>query len=69
MKIYKACVFSKGSNKAVVIESEYSSKANFIRDLRLNGYEVCDWRVKEARIYDYIVEQTNCQKEDWINNR
>lgn len=68
MKTYKACVIDKETKKAVVIESEQPSKANFIRNLRHNGYQVCDWRVKEASVYDYIVEQTNCQKEDWFKN-
>ena len=38
--MYKAFVRNKKTGKYVVIESEYDTKADFIKDLRGNGYVV-----------------------------
>lgn len=63
MKQYKAMVKSNGEAK--IITGEYNTKAEFIRDLRANGYTVNDRKVKEAKLFDYIVENTDCTDDAW----
>ena len=66
MKTYKAIV--KGSEGLVIITSDYDTKADFIRDLRGNGYKVNVDKVKTAERFDYIMEHTNCCPWDWKEN-
>lgn len=65
MKMYKAIVTDKMNGRKVVIESEYSTKTEFIRDLRLNGYAVNPVKVKTKEVFDYIMNYTNCNPFDW----
>ena len=43
-KLFRALVKEKETGKQVVIESYYTYKKDFIRDLRMNGYTVGDKR-------------------------
>lgn len=64
MKKYSAVV--KDYSKFVFITNqEYRTKADFIRDLRSNGYKVDPLKVKPSRVFDYIVNHTNCNPWDW----
>ena len=65
MKTYKAFVTEKRTGRKVVITSDYERKADFIDDLRRNGYRVNPLYVKTADVYDYIVQNTNCNPWDW----
>lgn len=64
MKPYSAVV--KDDNWTVFIRNqEYKNKAEFIRDLRANGYRVNPKKVKESALFDYILNHTNCCPWDW----
>lgn len=64
MKKYSAIV--KDGNRIVFIENqEYHTKADFIRDLRHNGYRVNPRKVKTSDVFDYIMNKTNCCPWDW----
>lgn len=69
MKTYKAFVKDKYNGKMVTIEGEYSSKKEFVVDLRKNGYAVNQDKVKEKEIFDYIVKYTNMYPWDWKINK
>lgn len=45
-KRYKALVYNKATKKHVIIESVYNTKAEFVKDLRGNGYAVDETKVK-----------------------
>lgn len=64
MKEYSAIV--KDGNRVVFIKNqEYQRKADFIHDLRANGYKVNPKKVKPANVFDYILNHTNCAPWDW----
>lgn len=64
MKLYSALV--KDGNRIVFIKNqEYNTKAEFIRDLRCNGYKVNPKKVKPADVFEYILEHTNMNPWDW----
>ena len=64
MKKYSAIV--KDGNRAVLIKNqEYPKKADFIHDLRCNGYKVNPKKVKPSDVFDYIMNHTNCNPWDW----
>lgn len=59
MKKYSALV--KDGDRIVFIENQdYPTKADFIHDLRHNGYRVNPKKVKPAEVFDYIMNHTNC---------
>lgn len=64
MKTYSAVV-KDGSRTVFITNQEYNTKADFIHDLRCNGYSVNPAKVKEAHLFDYIVNHTNCNPWDW----
>ena len=66
--LYKAIVKDKQTKELKIIESEYDTKKDFIRDLRGNGYMVNPLKVKKAKVFDYIIEHTNCNVWDWREN-
>ena len=64
MKKYSAMV--KDGSRIVFIENqEYPTKADFIKDLRSNGYQVNPRKVKPSDVFDYIMNHTNCNPWDW----
>lgn len=64
MKQYSAAV--KDGNRIVFITNqEYKTKQDFIHDLRHNGYKVDPKKVKPSRVFQYIVNHTNCNPWDW----
>ena len=64
MKLYSALV--KDGNRLVEIKNEeYATKADFINDLRANGYKVNPKKVKSSELFRYIVENTNMYPWDW----
>lgn len=64
MKKYSAIV--KDGSRLVIIENqEYRTKAEFIHDLRCNGYRVNSKKVKPSDVFDYIMQHTNCEPKDW----
>ena len=64
MKKYSALV--KDGDRIVFIENqEYHTKADFIKDLRCNGYQVNPRKVKPSDVFDYIMNHTNCNPWDW----
>lgn len=68
MKLFKASVIDKESKETVIIASEYPSKSAFIRDLRSNGYSVNPSKVKLASVFDWIIDNTECNPWDWTEN-
>lgn len=65
MIMYKAIVTDKMDGRRVVIEGEANTKAEFINDLRKNGYAVNPIKVKTKEVFEYIMENTNCYPWDW----
>lgn len=65
MKTYKAIVKDKMTGKRVVIESECGTKAEFIHDLKCNGYAVNPKKVKTREVFEYIMNHTDCAPWDW----
>lgn len=64
MKLYSALV--KDGKRIVFIKNqEYGTKAEFIRDLRCNGYKVNPKKVKRADVFEYILAHTNMNPWDW----
>lgn len=64
MKLYSAVV--KDGDKIVFIKNqEYNTKAEFINDLRHNGYKVNPKKVKTSEVFEYIVNHTNMYPWDW----
>lgn len=64
MKKYSAAV--RDGDRVVFIENqEYPTKADFINDLRHNGYQVNPRKVKPSDLFDYIINHTNCNPWDW----
>lgn len=64
MKTYSAVV-KDGARVVFIRDQEYPTKADFIHDLRANGYKVDPRKVKESALFDYIVKHTNCAPWDW----
>lgn len=64
MKKYSAIV--KDYSRTIIIrDQDYPNKAEFIHDLRANGYKVNPKKVKPADVFDYIMDHTNCNPWDW----
>lgn len=64
MKTYSAIV-KDGTRTVFITNQEYKTKAEFIHDLRHNGYKVNPMKVKTSRTFDYIINHTNCNPWDW----
>lgn len=64
MKKYSAMV-KDGSRLVIIRNQEYNTKADFIHDLRHNGYKVNPRKVKPANVFEYIINHTNCNPWDW----
>ena len=64
MKKYSAIV-RDGKRVVFVTNQEYPNKAQFVHDLRANGYQVDRRKVKAAAVFDYIISHTNCNPWDW----
>ena len=65
MAIYKAIVTDKRTRIKSIIECEYNTKAEFIHDLRKNGYSVNPIKAKTKEVFDYIMDNTDCNPWDW----
>ena len=65
MKTYKAIVTDKETRERKIIERAYKTKGQFITDLRKNGFAVNIDKVKESEVFDWIIENTNCEKRHW----
>lgn len=67
MKGYKAVVKDSYDNTIVILDNVmyYHNKQECIRDLRRNGYRVNPNKVKEHMLFDYIMNNTNCNPWDW----
>jgi len=63
--LFKTCVKYKPTGKYSIIESEYRTKAQFISDLRANGYAVNPLKIKEVNLYNWILENTDCEEHVW----
>ena len=67
MKTYSAIV--RDGKRVVIIENqEYQTKAEFIHDLRNNGYKVNPAKVKTSGVFTHIITRTNCAPWDWRIN-
>lgn len=64
MKKYSAAV-KDGARVVLIKNQEYQKKADFIHDLRSNGYKVNPKKVKPADVFEYILNHTNCAPWDW----
>lgn len=64
MKKYSAMV-KDGQRVVIIRDQEYPTKAEFIRDLRGNGYQVNPKKVKAADVFNYICEHTDMNPWDW----
>lgn len=63
--LFKAFVKDKETKKYIFIKSEYTKKADFIYDLKSNGYAVNPNKVKPAEVFDWIIDNTNWEPKDW----
>jgi len=63
--LFKTCVKYKPTGSYSIIESDYKTKAQFIQDLRSNGYAVNPLKVKEVNLYNWIIENTDCEEHVW----
>ncbi len=66
---YKAIVRDKQDNQVLIIERDYPTKTEFIKDLRANGFAVNRDKVKESKLFDYILENTNGEERHWRNTK
>lgn len=64
MKEYSAVV-KDGARVVFIKNQEYQRKADFIHDLRSNGYKVDPKKVKPADVFEYILNHTDCAPWDW----
>lgn len=60
-----SAVVRDGKRLVFITNQEYPTKADFIEDLRHNGYKVNPKKVKPADVFDYIMNHTNCDPWDW----
>lgn len=65
MPVYKALVTDKENHARKIIERNYPTKAEFIFDLRRNGYAVDPSHVKTSKEFDRIMETTNAEPWQW----
>lgn len=65
MKRYKALVISNDTGNEIIIEGKTRTKKVFIEMLKENGYKVDRNKIKEPKLFDYIVEYTECTPQDW----
>jgi hypothetical protein len=68
MRTFKTAAKNKETKQTIIIESAYKTKTDFIKDLRANGYSVNPAKVKQSDVYNFIVENTNCELSDWKAN-
>ena len=61
--VFKATVKNKETGSGTIIESEYDSKSDFVKDLRNNGYSVV--RAEPKEVFDFVTNETNGTKYDW----
>jgi len=66
--LYKTIAINEDGEQKI-IEMEYRTKAEFIHDLRANGYKVNASRVKTSDEWNRIMNTTNCEKWDWNPGR
>lgn len=64
MKKYSAMV-KDGQRVVIIRDQDYPNKAEFIHDLRANGYRVNPKKVKPADVFDYICDHTDMNPWDW----
>ena len=63
--LYSAIVTDKETKEKIIITSDYNNKSAFIKDLRLNGYSVNQYKVKTKNVFNYIMNNTNASTYDW----
>jgi len=56
------------NNKKKIVEISQTTKKAAIRDLRGNGFKVDRSKVKKSEVFDYIMNNTNCNSWDWEEN-
>ena len=61
----ESAVVKDGARVVFIKNQEYQRKADFIHDLRANGYKVNPKKVKQADVFEYILNHTNCAPWDW----
>lgn len=67
MKTYRALVVNKETKMVETLTDKFLKRQDFIDDLRRNGYRVVDYRVREEKLFNYICDNTDMTKEDWMN--
>ena len=65
MTVYKALVTDKETKKRTTIARDYPTKAEFIFDLRRNGFAVDPSHVKTQKEFDRIMDTTNAEPWQW----
>lgn len=64
--MYSAVAKEKNTRRIVLLENyQYPTKADFIHDIRANGYTVNVKKVKPSALFDYILRHTNAAPWDW----
>lgn len=63
-KLYSAMV-KDGKRVVIIRNQDYPNKAEFIHDLRANGYKVNPKKVKPSDVFDYICDHTDMNPWDW----
>lgn len=62
---YKALVTEKSTGTRTYIEAEAKSKQDFIKQMGYNGHSVWYGLVEEPEVYDWILDNTNADPENW----
>ena len=65
MKEYKAIVKDKETKEKRIVTFEATGLQDALNTLRKNGYAVSNYKVKPADVFDYIINNTNCNEWDW----
>ena len=63
-KLYSAMV-KDGKRVVIIRNQDYPNKAEFIHDLRANGYKVNPKKVKPSDVFSYICDHTDMNPWDW----
>lgn len=65
--LFKALVTDTQDGTKFFIEFEAKNKKTFIEEMQLNGYKVFYNKVEEKAVYDWIMENTNADAQNWKN--
>jgi hypothetical protein len=67
MKTFKAVATSyEGERK--IIQADAKNKTEFIKEARKNGFKINPFKVKDSELFNFIMDETNCNEWDWAED-